>query len=543
MTNQRNSIQPVSPESGSTATTAALEHMTRSRATRRGVLKGAGALAAAPMLHRAARGAGAQDAPELVVVTGLDPGVLDPHGVNAAVSEATIVFGQIFETLLDVAYSETGQPSFVPLLATEWTAIDDLTWEFKLREGVLFHNGEEFTADAVKFSVERILDPALKSPATQYVPPSLDRVEVVDPLTVRVITTSPYPLVELSFSRIRIVPPLYVQEQGNEAFGQEPIGTGPFKYVDWVKDDHSTVESNPDYWGGAPAIGRITFQPRPEPAARAAALRSGEADIITLVPISDIATIDESDELSVVEVPSIRSMFVQLDSIGDTPLKEPKVRQALNYAVNKDELIEFILEGHGIALTGQLPTQQYFGHNPDLQAYPYDPDQAKALLEEAGYGDGFEITLRGPVGRYMADKELTEAIAGQLQAVGVRATAEISEWSVYIGNLYERGLAPMFFLGWAPLPDTLGMLTLNECESVVNYQCNEEYDALVDQAKTTVDPTARNDIYKQATQWLYDNPPCIFLHQQMNIYGVNARVQGFTPSPDEFMRLAGVTKS
>ena len=236
-------------------------------------------------------------------------------------------------------------------------------------------------------------------------------------------------------------------------------------------------------------------------------------------------------------------MFVQLDAIGDTPLADPKVRQALNYAVNKDELIEFILEGHGIPLDGQLPTQQYFGHNPDLQAYPYDVDRAKALLEEAGYGDGFEITLRGPVGRYMADKELTEAIAGQLQAAGVQATAEISEWSVYIGNLYERGLAPMFFLGWAPLPDTLGMLTLNECESVVNYYCDEEFDALVDQAKTTVDPTARNEIYKQATQFLYDNPPCIFLHQQMNIYGVNNRVQGFTPSPDEFMRLTGVTKS
>lgn len=478
----------------------------------------------------------------MVIVTGTDPGVLDPHGVNAAVSEATIVFGQIFETLLDVVFSDTGQPSFVPQLATEWAAIDDLTWEFKLREGVTFHNGEAFTADAVKFSVERILDPEMKSPATQYVPP-IDRMEVVEPLTFRVVTTAPYPLVELSFTRIRIVPPAYIQEVGNDGFGQAPVGTGPFSYVEWVKDDHSTLERNDAYWGGAPAIGRITFLPRPEPSARSAALQSGEADIITLVPISDIAPIDESDDLSVAEVPSIRSMFVQLDIIGDTPLKDPKVRQALNYAVNKDELIEFILEGHGIPLDGQLPTQQYFGHNPDLQAYPYDPDRAKALLEEAGYGDGFEITLRGPVGRYMSDKDLTEAIAGQLQAAGVQATAEISEWSVYIGNLYERGLAPMFFLGWAPLPDTLGMLTLNECESVVNYYCDEEFDALVDQAKTTVDPTARNEIYKQATQWLYDNPPCIFLHQQMNIYGVNNRVQGFTPSPDEFMRLTGVTKS
>jgi peptide/nickel transport system substrate-binding protein len=515
----------------------------RTRATRRNVLKGAGALAAAPMLHRAARGVAAQDAPELVVVTGLDPGVLDPHGVNAAVSEATIVFGQIFETLVDVQYVEGGQPEFVPQLATEWTAIDDLTWEFKLREGVLFHNGEEFTAEAVKFSVERIQNPDLKSPATQYIPPSLDRVEVVDPLTVRVITTSPYPLTVLSFSRIRIVPPQYVQEMGDDGFGQAPMGTGPYKYVEWVKDDHSTVEANADYWGGAPAIGRITFQPRPEPAARTAALRSGEADIITLVPIADVATIAESGDLSVQEVPSIRAMFVQLDSIGETPLADVKVRQALNYAVNKDELIEFILEGHGVKLDGQLPTQQYFGHNPDLQAFPYDPDQAKALLEEAGYGDGFEITLRGPVGRYMADKELTEAIAGQLEAVGVRATPEITEWSVYIGNLYERGLAPMFFLGWAPLPDTLGMLTLNECESVVNYHCNPDFDALVDQAKTTVDEAARNEIYKQATQWLHDNPPCIYLHQQMNIYGVNNRVQGFTPSPDEFMRLGGVTKT
>ena len=500
-------------------------------------------MAAGPLLQRTARRAHAQDGAELVVVTGLDPGVLDPHGVNAAVSEATIVFGQIFETLIDVAFNEGGQPSFIPQLATEWTAVDELTWEFKLREGVRFHNGEEFTADAVKFSVERILNPEMSSPATQYVPPSLDRVEVVDPLTARVITTTPYPLVELSFSRIRIVPPLYVQEQGAEGFGQAPVGTGPFRYVEWIKDDHTTVERNDDYWGGPPTLSRITFQPRPEPSARTAALRSGEADIITLVPIADIATIGESDELSVQEVPSIRSMFVQLDSIGETPLADPLVRRALNYAVNKDELIEFILEGHGVKLDGQLPTQQYFGHNPDLQAYPYDPDQAKTLLEEAGYGDGFEITLRGPVGRYMADKELTEAIAGQLQAIGVNATPEISEWSVYIGNLYERGLAPMFLLGWAPLPDALGMLTLNECESVVNYHCTEEYDALVDQAKTTIDPTARNEVYKQATQWLYDNPPCIYLHQQMNIYGVNNRVQGFTPSPDEFMRLAGVTKS
>ncbi|MEA2582981.1 MAG: peptide/nickel transport system substrate-binding protein [Thermomicrobiales bacterium] len=523
--------------------TGRMTNLFRSQATRRTVLKTAGALAATPLLTSTARSATAQEDTTLQVVTGSDPGVLDPHGVNAAVSEATVVFGQIFETLVDVAFTEGSQPSFIPQLATEWTSVDELTWEFKLREGVTFHNGEPFTADAVKFSVERIRNPEMKSPATQYLPASLDRVDVVDPLTVRVVTKSPYPLTVLSFSRLRIVPPLYVEEQGAEGFGKAPVGTGPFKFVEWVKDDHTTLERNDDYWGGASAISRIVFQPRPEPSARTAALLSGEADIVTLVPISDVQSIADSSELAVAEVPSIRAMFVELDSIGDTPLKDVRVRQALNYAVDKDELIEFLLEGHGVKLDGQLPTKQYFGHNPNLQAYPYDPDKAKALLAEAGYGDGFDITLRGPVGRYMADKELTEAIAGKLAEVGVRATVDVTEWSVYIGKLYERNLAPMFLLGWAPLPDTLGMLTLNLCSSVVNYHCNQEYDDLVAEANTTVDEAARSELYNQATQWLYDNPPCIFLHQQMNIYGVNKRVQGFTPYPDEFFRLNGVTKS
>lgn len=513
----------------------------RRPASRRSLLKAAGAGAAFPMLHHTSRRASAQDTSELVVVTGIDPGVLDPHGVNAAVSEATIVFGQIFETLVDVTFDEGGTPSFVPQLATEWMAIDELTWEFKLREGVTFHNGEDFTGEAVRFSVERILDPEMASPAVQYIPPSLDRIEVVDPLTVRVITETPYPLTVLSFTRIRIVPPEYVAEQG-ENFGVAPVGTGPFRYVEWVKDDHTILERNDDYWGEVSAFSRLRFMPRPEPSSRTAALRSGEADLITLLPIADVQTVADSDGLMVAEVPSLRSMFIQLDRIGDTPLQSSQVRQALNYAINKDELIEFLLEGHGVKLDGQLPTNQYFGHNPNLEAYPYDPDRALKLLAEAGYGDGFETIIRGPIGRYMADQEIVEAVAGQLEAVGVLATPEITDWSVHIGNLYERGLVPAFLLGWAPLPDTLGMLTLNLCSSVVNYYCVEEYDAIVEEAQVTVDEEARLELYNQATQHLHDDPPCIFLHQQMNLYGVSDRVQGFQPSPDEFLRLDGVTK-
>jgi peptide/nickel transport system substrate-binding protein len=476
----------------------------------------------------------ASGAQEITIAQGLDPESLDPHQTTVSASEN--VGAPIVERFVNYDYEQNAN---APVLATEWASIDDLTWEVKLREGVTFTNGEPMDAEAAKFSLERI----------QTMPHATGRrlgteglvVEIVDDLTIRLKTTNPFPFMIYELGRISIVPPAYVQEVGDQEYGLNPVGTGPFMLEEWIRGDRATLVRNDNYWGEAPALTRVTFRAIPEPSSRTAALQTGEVDLITLVSISDIPTIEGDENLTLIGETSNRSMFVRFDT-ADPRLADPRVRQAFNYAVDKQLIVDELLAGHGTVLDGQPVGSHIFGHNPDVKAYPYDPDQATALLQEAGFDFGTPLVLYTPTGRYAADKETAEAIAGMLSEIDVQFDVQPLEWGVWIGMYNENTLTPMTFIGIHTFyPDAFTLLNLHATGSVGGTYNNPDYDAIINEAAKTVDPDQRLALYHQAIQMIHDNPAALYLHQQEDLYAHNARVQGFTPRPDEMINLMSIS--
>lgn len=476
---------------------------------------------------------------EVIIAQGTDPQTLDPH--RSTVQQALNISMAIAEPLLFLDY-QTNQ--IKPNLATEWKLINDTTWQVKLRQGVKFTNGEEFTGDSVKVSFERISKPELKSPATIYVRP-IDKIEVVDKHTVNFVTKGPSPVIPLYLTRIGMVPPKYLADNGEEVLTKKPIGTGPYKLQEWVKDERVVLVPNNEYWNGKPSLEKVTFRFIPETSTRMAALKTGEADIVTQVSAEEAPSIEKDGKAKVAPIPGLRLMMMQfnLDKTkgGHT---DPRVRQALNYAIDKDGIVKNILGGFGKVLDGQPVSKEYFGWTDKVKAYPYDPAKAKQLLTEAGYSASkpLELTIYAPQGRYIKDKEIAEAVGGQLEQVGVKAKVEIMEWGVFIGKLLAKELGPVVFWGASTAPDAdIWMGAMLTSGAAYSAWSNPEFDKLVKAAAQEMDVNKRKQIYEQAAIMAHDQAPFIFLYQQVDIYGVNSRVSGFVPNPDESISLWGIT--
>lgn len=473
---------------------------------------------------------------QLTIAQGLDPESLDPQATTVSASENAGV--PIVERFVKYDYEVNDN---VPVLAAEWSSIDDLTWEVKLREGVTFTNGEPLNAEAAKFSIERIMT------MTHVTGQELAReglaVEIVDDLTIRLTTKEPYPFLIYELGRVSIVPPKYVTEVGDAEYGLKPIGTGPFILEEWVRGDHVTLVRNDEYWGEPAKLDKVVFRAIPEASSRTAALQTGEVDIITLVSISDLATLEENEALQVLGAMSNRSVFVRTDT-ADPRLADKRVRQAFNYAVDKELLIEALLAGYGEVLDAQPVGSHILGYNENVAAYPYDPDKAQALLEEAGFDFDTPLVLYTPTGRYAADKEISEAIAGMLSEVGVTFEVQPLEWGVWIEKFNDGTLTPMTFIGLQTLyPDAFTLLNTHTSGSLGGAYSNAEYDKIVEEAGKTVDPDARLALYHQAIEILHDDPIGIYLHQQEDLYAHSSRVEGFVPRPDEMIELGPISIS
>jgi peptide/nickel transport system substrate-binding protein len=475
--------------------------------------------------------AGALAAPEgqIVIAQGGDPSTLDPH--MHAENFTFAVVHNVFDHLVR-RFVKDGQLAHEPGLATSWTAVNPTTWEFKLRKGVKFHNGEDFDAEAVKFSIERVLNPDQKA-RWRWAFADIERVEVVDPLTVRIVTKVPFPtlVTNLAFC-MPIVPPKYVREKGDTHVATNPVGTGPFKFVRWRKDDALVLEANEGYWRGAPKIKTLIFRPIPDESTRVAALSAGEIDIARGVPPSLVKQIADNPRTRIARVPSALNIHVILDTLKEGPLRDRRVRQAINYGVDKEGIIKSILEGNGGAVGGPL-TPVMFGFAPDVKPYPYDPERAKRLLAEAGFAQGMSLTLNSPNGRYLKDKEVNEAIAGQLSRIGVRTQVAVHEWGTYVSK-WPDGLVPMYMIGWAGTWDADGiMFPLLRTGQRFSRWSHPEFDALIDKARRTLDQAERVKLYRQATQLAHDEAPWLFLFHGMDIYGVSRAVANWEPTSDE----------
>jgi peptide/nickel transport system substrate-binding protein len=488
--------------------------------------------------------AAAGPAGKVVIAQGADPSTLDL--MNVIEAPAFNVGSQVFETL--VARDESLR--LIPALAQELPrSISPTVWEISLRKGVRFHNGEDFDAESVKFSLERLFTPANNLRATPR-PNIFDRVEIVDPYTVRVHTTQPAPVFVkgLIVGPVAMYPPRAYAGKDSAFISKNPIGTGPYRFVRWSKDEEIVLEANPSYWGGAPRIKTVVFRPIPDDAVRIAALQKGEVDLAVNIPPNLANIVAAHPRLFVSTAPSIRTiqlMFYTHRFDADHkvmgayagPTADRRVRQAIAAAIDPDEIIAGVLDGKGKRVATLL-TSFHFGFDPSLVPLKRDLERAKRLLAEAGHANGLDLTLNGPQGRYVRDKEVAESIAGQLAKVDIRTRVQTYEFVTFMTNLtYVHKAGPMYLIGWGVSTldaDTVYRPLFRSGSILANYY-NSELDRLVDEARTTMDEGRRLELYHRINKLWLEDVPAVPLYQQVDVYGANKRLVWQARS-DELLR-------
>jgi peptide/nickel transport system substrate-binding protein len=470
----------------------------------------------------------AQPQGELRIAIPWTPENLDPT-MNLS-SIRAMVGVSIFDSLV----GRDADNRIVPQLAESWRLVDDTTWQLKLRRGVVFHDGEPFNAEAARFTFQRVLDPEQKSPNRANMA-EIARVDVIDDYTVNLVSRQPYaPLINrlLDFP---MVPPKYTAEKGNQGMALKPVGTGPYRFVELVKDDRLVVEAFDRHWRGAPKIRRIVYKPIPEPFTRAAALRNNEVDLITTIPPSLARELERVGGLRVQRVPSSWIIYLGLNAFKK-PLSDVLVRQALNYATDVDAIVKNVLEGSGRRLEGPL-TPQMFGYDASVKGYAHDPARARKLLAEAGYPDGLEITLESPAGRYQGDKEIAEALGGQWQKAGFKPKVQVAEWGAYFKRYLGKQFQDAYLLGLGgPMQDGDELYNLVSSKGRGLYYKNERVDALFDLGRGTMDMARRRQVYRDLARAMVEDATWVFLLQQVDIYASRDRLS-WTPRPDQWMPL------
>jgi peptide/nickel transport system substrate-binding protein len=444
---------------------------------------------------------------------------------------------QVGVSVFDSLVGRDADGKIVGELAESWRGLDDRTWQLKLRRGVTFHNGEPFNAEAVRFTFQRVLNPEQKSPNRATVS-EVERVDVVDDLTVNLVLRAPYAPFLARLIDFPMVPPKYTAEKGNQGLALRPVGTGPFRFVELVKDDHMIVEAFDKHWRGQPRIKRIVFKPIPEPFTRAAALRNGEVDLITTVPPTLAAELDKVAGVRVQRVPSTWQIYLGLNAFKK-PLSDVRVRQALNYATDVDAIIKNVMDGNGRRLEGPF-TPNVFGFDPSVKGYAPDPARARRMLAESGYPDGVEVTLDAPAGRYQGDKEIAEALGGQWQKAGFRPKVQVAEWGAYFKKYLGKQMQDAYLLGLGgPMQDADELYNLVSSKGRGLYYKNERVDDLFDQGRATTDPARRRKVYADLARAMVEDATWVFLMQQVDIYATRDRLV-WTPRPDQWLLFHSV---
>ena len=476
--------------------------------------------------------AGAQSrGKEIVVGLGAEPRTM--LAVTIVDWTTNNMLEHIYDRLLD-RDAKTFKPK--PMLAESWKIVNDTTWEFKLRKGVKFHNGEPFTAQSVKATIDYALDPAVKSHfASASYWGLVKEVQIVDDFTVRFVTKQPWPnLVDsAALTNSLIMPAKALKELGPQKLAEKPIGTGPFRFVEWKRDERLVLDRNPDYWQGPADVSRVTFRFIPEFSARMAALLSGEIDIMKDVPPHAVEAIEKSGRAALRSTVSSRINYLALVNLKPGPMQDLRVRRAMNHAVDVDELIKQVLKARASRMCGPLAPGNV-DYAP-AECYKYDPARAQALFKEAGVDPAkLQLTLDTPSGRYPLDKDVSLAIAAQLQRLGIKVNVVVNEWGTHLDKIKNRNTGDMFFLGWGPAlygQATLQPLFLAD-QTYSSYGNNKTIDEKIARAQTLLEPKARADAYAELQRLIRDEAPWVFLWQQHDLYGVTSQVE-WTPRADE----------
>ncbi len=459
----------------------------------------------------------------LVVAVPTDPDRLDPHKATAAATEE-IIFN-VYEGLL----KSDPKGELVPALAESWTVDDGgKLYTFKLRQNVVFHNGRTMTAEDVKFTFDRIRDKATGHPRqSEY--QDLTEIKIVDPSTVQMRLAKPQApfLSTLAAVSSAIVPPEAVA-----TLDSKPIGTGPFKLVDWQRGQAVKLEKNQDYWQkGLPYLDTVTFRIMADPNTALMNLKAGQVDIIPRVANESADEIKRGPDTKLIESPMNLVQLLVLNN-ARAPLDNPKVRQALNYAINKDEIIQGAAWGYGKKLGSNMSPVMEAYYTDLTNRYPYDPAKAKQLLVEAGYPNGFELALTLPA-IYELHVKAGEVIADQLAKVGIKAKIQKVEWAIWLEDVYKGRKYDMTVTGLTGKLDPHSVLGRYESKFASNFFNfrNDEYDQLIASGITTTDVNQRKQIYKRAQEILADQAAAVYIMDPTQLVALRRNVHGWQTYP------------
>ncbi len=458
----------------------------------------------------------AQDAP-VVIASSEDVISLDPHMLDSNNPTGSVIWS-LFDSL--VRRGPDGSP--VPRLATAWERIDDVTWRFTLRQGVKFSNGEDFNAAAVVTNFARMDTAPFNSVQQLHDQTGLKEVKVIDDYTIDLITEKPTVNMLYWLAEAFIAAPGQISTVSPDEAATTPAGSGPYVLGEWKRGDQITLLANESYWGGAPAVKTVVFRAVPEVSSRLNELRAGTVDLVVgITPdASDQANSDVSD---LVQIEGLRKMHMGISIKGEQPaLADPKVRQALNHAVDVPTITATLLAGTTSPLLSIVNPPN---NNPDLAAFAYDPEKAKALLAEAGFPDGFPLTIQWST-RFDGGKEVSEVVGSYLEAVGIQPTFEAVELAAFRASLGSASLKGIYFQGWAALINPSVELVILTCGHVDNSSgyCNPDYDKLVIEASQTLDDTARKSLEFQAQAIIWNDAPWLYLWRLPSFFGISKKL-------------------
>lgn len=483
---------------------------------------------------------------------------IDPHYHNVGPNNSLLL--HIFESL--VAVDANGKMN--PGLAASWKAVDDLKWEFKLRKNVRWHDGSPFTAEDVVFTLKRIPNvPNSPSSFATFTKPIID-IKIIDPHTLIFKTATPHVLLPSDLTSVRIVSKLHGEKATTEDYnsGRAAIGTGPYKFVEYIPNQRVVVNANYGYWGGEEPWDKITFKMLTNSAARVAALLSGDVQMIETVPTADIAKLSNDKNLRLADKVSNRVIYVHMNQsteksppfvfakdgkpLEKNPFRDVRVRKALSMAVNRDAIVDRVMEKKAVPAS-QLLADNFFGTSKKLKPMKYDPDGARKLLADAGYPNGFALTIHGPNNRYINDDKIAQAIAQMYSRIGLDVKVETMPSSVYFTRATKLEFGYMV-LGWGTESNEQGssmrslLATYDQAKGmgVTNRgrYSNPAFDKVLSDALVTMDEKKRESLIQQAAEIVMGDVGLIPLHYEVSTWATgkgmkyNARVDQYTLAMD-----------
>ncbi len=483
----------------------------------------------------------------LVVGRGVDSVTLSPYATASPDAE---VIAHVAETL----YQLTPAGRIEPLLAERMPQLspDGRAMTIRLRRGIRFHDGTPFDAAAVKWNFDFILNPENRTPFRAILLGEVSSVDVLDTYTLRLNLRRPFVplLAHLTHDFLAIHSPTAVERAGGmrpptgEPYGRQPVGTGPFRFREWVRGDRIVLERNPDYWGPRkPLLDQVVWRAIPDDGARVLALEGGQVHVAVRVPPRETTRLALNRALRVDRTSSVRTIYIAFNN-QKAPFTDPRVRQAFNYAVNKRAIVQTVLGG--AARVSDAPISPgIVGYSPiQRDGWPYDVNRAKQLLAEAGHAGGLSVTLLHPTGRYVQDAAVAAAVQAQLRAAGITARLHTMEWAAYLAftnQPVDRTPVEMFMLGWGTVTGDAdyGLFSLYHSSQWAPagfnrfFYRNPEVDRLLDEARASTDPARRAATYKQAMELIWRDAPWLFLHSESQVTGLRREVQDLVVHPTE----------